>query len=409
MPGYLPDSDSEDELPPGWEERATDDGHVFYTNHQNKATQWVHPRTGKSKRVSGELPLDWEKIIDEKTQRPAFLQKSTNQITYTDPRLAFAAEVPTMNIAEVRQRFDSSTTALQVLHGKDLSGKLAVITGCNVGIGLETARSLALHGCEVIFACRNQQSTEEAIKKIATEKAAAGRKCKFMLLNLSSLQSVKNFTRELKQTVNHVDYLILNAGVFALPYSVTEDGFETIFQVSHLSHFYLTLELEALFDHKTRVVVLSSESHRFASLPADHLTEKHLSPPATKFWSTMAYNNAKLCNVLFAMHLAEKWKNRGISVFSLHPGNMVSTNISRNWWFYRLLFAFARPFTKSVQQAAATSVYCATATELTGLTGLYFNNCFFCEPSKLAQSKTLAEQLWQLSEKMIKDITSEQM
>lgn len=100
----------------------------------------------------------------------------------------------------------------------------------------------------------------------------------------------------------HVDYLILNAAVFALPYSVTKDNVETTFQVCHLSHFYMTLELEPLLNHMSRVVVVSSESHRFSSLPCE-LTEPALSPMPSKFWSMAAYNNVKLCNVLFAREL----------------------------------------------------------------------------------------------------------
>lgn len=125
------------------------------------------------------------------------------QRTYTDPRLAFAVEEIPRNISEVRQRFDSSSTALQVLHGKDLSGKTALITGCNVGIGFETARSLALHGCDVIMACRNQKATEEAITKIAKEKPAAGKKCRFMKLDLGSLKSVQHFVDDVQKEVRY--------------------------------------------------------------------------------------------------------------------------------------------------------------------------------------------------------------
>ncbi|XP_030382885.1 WW domain-containing oxidoreductase [Scaptodrosophila lebanonensis] len=401
---FLPDSDSEDELPPGWEERSTDDGVVCYINQQSRLSQWTHPRTGRPKRITGELPIAWEKYYDEQTKRTMFYNKETQQRTNADPRLAFAVEEPPLTAADVRQRFDSCTTALQVLHGKDLHGRLAIITGANSGIGFETARSLALHGCEIIFACRNQEATEVAIDRIAQERPAARSRCRFLALDLGCLEDVQEFAEEIKRSVNHIDYLILNAGVFALPYTQTVDGLETTFQVSHLSHFHLTMQLEALFDHRSRIVVVSSESHRFASLPTENLTLQHLSPPAEKYWSMMAYNNAKLCNVLFAQELALRWKKRGISVFALHPGNMVSSQLQRNYWFYRLLFAIARPFTKSLQQAAATTVYCATANELTALTGLYFNNCYFCEPSKLSRSAQLQQQLWQLSESLTETI-----
>lgn len=152
MPGFLPDSDSEDDLPPGWTEKADDQGRVFYQNNQN--IQWSHPRTGKSKRVHQELPFGWDKKTDE-LGRTIFVNTQTGQTTFTDPRLAFASEIPTMNIAEVRQRFDSGTTALEILHGVDLNGKVAVVTGSNVGIGFETARSMILHGCTVSFCYSN--------------------------------------------------------------------------------------------------------------------------------------------------------------------------------------------------------------------------------------------------------------
>lgn len=84
------------------------------------------------------------------------------------------------------------------MHGKDLSGKLAVITGANVGIGYETAKSLAMHGCQVIMACRNQEKTEAAIVRIAADKPLAGKKCHFMKLDLADLKSVRQFTDDIK-------------------------------------------------------------------------------------------------------------------------------------------------------------------------------------------------------------------
>lgn len=175
-----------------------------------------------------------------------------------------------------------------------------------------------------------------------------GNQCKFIRLDLSTLKSVQQFCDDLKSQISHINFLILNAGVFALPYTTTQDGLETTFQISHLSHFFLTNELSPLMDNRSRVVVLSSESHRFANLSLENMDEQKLSPPASKYWSMMAYNNAKLCNVLFAIELAKRWKDRGISVFVCHPGNMVSSHLSRNYWFYRLVFAIVRPFTKSL-------------------------------------------------------------
>lgn len=128
-----------------------------------------------------------------------FHNKETKQRTNIDPRLAFAVEEPTLNVAQVRQRFDSCSTALQVLHGKDLHGRVALITGANCGIGYETARSLALHGCEIILACRNLASAAEAIERIAQERPAARARCRSFALDLGSLRNVQKFVEQIKQ------------------------------------------------------------------------------------------------------------------------------------------------------------------------------------------------------------------
>lgn len=176
----------------------------FVFSQQSKTSQWTHPRTGRSKRITGELPIGWEKYYDEQSRRFMFLNKETQQRTNVDPRLAFAVEEPTQDVTRVRQRFDSCSTALQVLHGKDLHGRIALITGANCGIGFETARSLAQHGCEIIFACRNKVSAEAAIERIAQERPAARSRCRFVALDLSSLLSVKKFVTEIKESVRCV-------------------------------------------------------------------------------------------------------------------------------------------------------------------------------------------------------------
>ncbi|XP_015601890.1 WW domain-containing oxidoreductase [Cephus cinctus] len=398
MVGVLNESDSEDEMPPGWEERATLDGNVYYVNHYTKGTQWTHPRTGRKKIVEGELPAGWERCVSE-DGKVLFVDHMNRTTTYTDPRLAFATEYREIS-QPVRQRFDASSTALSVLLGRDLRGKLALITGANTGIGFETARSLALHGCNVILACRDVQKAQEAVKKIQQEKENA--LCEVLHLNLASLRSVRDAAEKFKQRHRTLHILILNAGLFAVPYMLTEDGYETIFQVNHLSHFYLTLLLEHALRTcaSPRVVIVSSESHRFSSIQsAEDIHPLTLSPPAYKYWSMGAYNDSKLCNMLFAQELARRWPS--VSVFSCHPGNMVSSDLSRYSWTFRLLFAIVRPFTKSLQQAASTTVFCATAPELEGATGIYFNNCYRCDPSNAALDPALAIRLWNISQEMI--------
>ncbi|XP_076449544.1 WW domain-containing oxidoreductase-like [Babylonia areolata] len=389
------DTDSEDDIPPGWEERVTLEGKVYYANHDSKATQWTHPTTGKRKVVRGELPFGWEQCFGE-DGTVFFVDHVNKKTTYTDPRLAFAEEVK-KSVLDFRQRFDASSTALQVLHGRDLSHRYVVVTGANAGIGYETARSLALHGATVVLACRNLQAARRCQGDIRREMSKA--KVEVMPLDLASLSSVRQFAHSYAATGWPLHLLVLNAGVFGLPWGETEDGIEVTFQVNHLAQFYLTHLLTPVLvkSAPARVIVVSSESHRFSGLTADMVTMDTLSPPRQKYSHLRAYNLSKLCNVLFAARLSSRLQTQGVTALSLHPGNMMSTSIARHWWLYRLLFTLVRPFTKSMQQGAATTVYCAVAPELEGVGGLYFNNCCRCDPSPSAHDTKLADSVWDFS------------
>ncbi|XP_055788942.1 WW domain-containing oxidoreductase-like [Salvelinus fontinalis] len=128
-----------------------------------------------------------------------------------------------------------------------------------------------------------------------------------------------------------------------------------------------------------------------------------LSPPQKDYWSMLAYNRAKLCNLLFSNELHRRLSLHGVTCNAVHPGNMMYTAIHRSWWLMTLFFTLARPFTKSMQQGAATTVYCAVAPELEGLGGMYFNNCFRCLPSPQAEDQVTAASLWELSERLVSE------
>ncbi|CAH2991111.1 unnamed protein product [Chilo suppressalis] len=340
------DSDSDDDLPGGWVQKSTEDGNVYYVNSLTNKIQWTHPRTGRKKVIPKELPFGWSKTVDD-SGKILYVHNESGSKTDVDPRLAFAKDEK-KHVHDFRQRFDASSTAYQVLHGVDLSGKYALITGSNAGIGYETAKSLARHGCNILFANRNMESTQQAIKNIVRETNADEENLKAIHLDLASLQSVKKCALAVKTMFSdHLDMVILNAGVFGLPFTLTEDKLETTFQVNHLSHMYLALLLEPLLKRGSRVVFVSSESHRFANLK-NVFTQQTLSMSKDQYTSMMAYNNSKLFNVVTAKILSEEWKSKGIYVNSLHPGNMVYTNLSNSWWLFRLAFFLVRPFTKSL-------------------------------------------------------------
>ncbi|XP_058011148.1 WW domain-containing oxidoreductase isoform X2 [Ahaetulla prasina] len=324
--------------------------------------------------------------------------------TYLDPRMAFTVEDNPMK-TNMKQKYDGNTTAMEVLEGRDLSGKVIIITGANAGIGFETAKSFALHGAHVILACRNTSRADEAVRQILKEWHKA--KVEAIALDLASLQSVWEFAETFKSKNLGLHVLVCNAAVFGLPWQLTEDGLETTFQVNHLGHFYLIQLLKDVLCRSApaRIVTVSSESHRFTDIKENSgkLDFNLLSPSKKDYWAMLAYNRSKLCNILMSNELNRRLSPHGVISNALHPGNLIYSSIHHNWWLYTLLFTLARPFTKSLQQGAATTVYCAVAAELEGLGGMYFNNCCRCLPSQQAQNGTDAAALWDLSEKLIQE------
>ncbi|XP_054856465.1 WW domain-containing oxidoreductase [Eublepharis macularius] len=401
----LDDTDSDEELPPGWEERTTKDGWVYYANHLEERTQWDHPKSGKRKRVAGDLPYGWEQETDENGQ-VYFVDHINKRTTYLDPRLAFTVEDNPMK-PNAKQKYDGNTTAMEILQGRDMSGKVIVITGANAGIGFETARSFALHGAHIILACRDMTKTNEAVQRILEEWHKA--KVEAMNLDLASLRSVQEFAEAFKSKNIPLHILICNAGIFGVPWQLTEDGLESVFQVNHLGHFYLIQLLRDVLCRSApaRIVIVSSESHRFSEIngPTGKLDLNLLSPAKKDYWSMVAYNRSKLCNILVSNELNRRLSPHGVTSNTLHPGNMMYSSLHRYSWLYKLLFTLVRPFTKSMQQGAATTVYCACAPELEGLGGMYFNNCCRCPPSGEAENAETAAALWELSEKLIQERT----
>ncbi|XP_066205586.1 WW domain-containing oxidoreductase isoform X3 [Saccopteryx leptura] len=344
----LDDTDSEDELPLGWEQRTTKDGWVYYANHAEEKTQWEHPKTGKRKRIAGDLPYGWEQETDENGQ-VYFVDHINKRTTYLDPRLAFTVDDNPTKPTN-RQRYDGSTTAMEILQGRDFTGKVVVVTGANSGIGFETAKSFALHGAHVILACRNMTRANEAVTRILGEWHKA--KVEAMTLDLALLRSVQHFAQAFKAKNVSLHVLVCNAAAFALPWSLTKDGLETTFQVNHLGHFYLVQLLQDVLCRSApaRVVVVSSESHRFTDIndSSGKLDFSCLSPSKNDYWAMLAYNRSKLCNILFSNELHRRLSPRGVTSNAVHPGNMMYSSIHRNWWVYTLLFTLARPFTKSM-------------------------------------------------------------
>ena len=253
-----------------------------------------------------------------------------------------------------QQEFGARTTAEEVLAGQQLAGKTAIVTGANTGIGFETARALAAAGARVIFACRNSVNGVEAVAN--TQSHHSGCAAEFLCLDLASPQSIEAFCTTLD--ADKVDMLICNAGLAPTQYAETELGIESTVGISHFGHFRLVggLLSRLLAAPAPRVVMVSSESHK---MPSELQFERF---PLSKdqFKALVAYGQAKLCNVLFANELQRRYGTQNLSACSLHPGTLITTDIGRSSALMQFVMKAISPFTKTPNQGAATSLYCAT-------------------------------------------------
>jgi WW domain-containing oxidoreductase len=267
-----------------------------------------------------------------------------------------------------------------------------LVTGCNAGIGFETARALAAHGAHVIVACRDAAKAEQTVGRIRALHPSA--QLSPLVIDLGSFASVRAAAAALPVEALHV--LICNAGLYTDAYELTEDGLESTVGVCHFGHFLLTALLMDVLRRAApaRVVMVSSESHRH---PA-RLDLSRFPLPADRYKALIAYGQAKLCNVLFANELTRRCAGEGIVANSLHPGNLIATSIFRNSIGAKLVGLVARPFAKSIAQGAATTVHCAVAPELAGVGGRYFKDCGEHPMSQGARDAEVARQLWELSE-----------
>ena len=405
MTGAAEDTDSEDELPSGWEERATAQGWVYYTNHNTKTTQWEHPLSGKRKVINSGLPYGWETQLDN-DGNIYFVDHIQGRTTYTDPRLAFATEISSTSGKKVT--FSSNSSAAEVLYDVDLKSKCALVTGGTSGIGFETAKELAFRGCHVIITGRSDDRGKTAVEKMKSEYKSL--QVEFMQVDLASLSSVSSLASRIKIRNLHLNILILNAAVFDQPYSFTDDGIETTFAVNYLSHCYLALLLlpNLAASSLGRILFVSSESHRFHNLSGspEILDFDSYSNPSYKQYSTVGvYNRTKLLMILFCRAFQNKLSKSPILAVAIHPGNLIYTNlyfggVSRR---FGLISWFMRPFNKTVSQGAATSCYCATALEVCYYPGGYFNGCRPVFPASECEIRENQEYVWKSTLALLKE------
>jgi len=272
--------------------------------------------------------------------------------------------------------------------------KTTVITGATSGIGKATAMALAAQDHEVYLLVRNIIKGEAVKQEIIAE--TGNKHVHVIKCDLADLQSVRDAAAELSQKLTAINVLINNAGAGFSERGVSKDGFEMTFTTNHLGHFLLTTNLIPLFERgQARIINVSSEGHKIGKPNFDDLQSAH------RYSSFKAYGMAKLFNIYFTQSLAQKFADKGVLAFSLHPGVVNSSFIEGLNGFDKILMKMARPFMITSQQGAETSIYLATEPGLDKFNGCYFKKKKLAKTSPIAQDLAAQEKLWQISEKLI--------
>lgn len=308
--------------------------------------------------------------------------------------------------------YNTSAKEITEIYKTDLTGKVAIVTGANSGIGLETAHVLASVHAKVIIPCRTLEKSNSAIQFI--KKTVPEADLIPLQLDLSDLSSIKSFVDSFLQLNLPLNLLINNAGIMGPPKTFTKDGFESQFGVNYLGHFYLThlLTNKLKSSAPSRIVnVSSSGNYYFCSSEGLDFTNLN----AEKYYSrTLAYGQSKLANILHAKELQRRFDREGVDVIvtSVHPGAVITNlanssdglvtlwdtmrRIRSGWTFVKELIYLKKP-----EVGASTSVYCAVSPDV--VKGKhYIDNAESNELlNEQVDNEDMAKELWDISEKLV--------
>jgi len=311
-------------------------------------------------------------------------------------------------MAVIKIEFNAESTTEDVLRDVDLSGKRVLITGVSAGLGVETARAVAAHGATVVGTARDLSKAGkvlEAYERLAIE---------VLECDLASLASVRACADAFKNRGDQFDVIMANAGVMNCPFSHTEDGFEMQFGTNHLGHFVLVNRIAPLIVDGGRVVVLSSSAHRASDINLDDPGFQQ-----TPYDPFSAYGRSKTANVLFAVELDRRLRERSIRATALHPGG-IHTELMRHTTPDMLQQMAARSGrnvrdskvaqVKSVEQGAATTVWAAFLAKAEDVGGRFCEDCQVAEVKEAgggvrsyALDPARAAALWLKSEEMVEE------
>jgi NAD(P)-dependent dehydrogenase (short-subunit alcohol dehydrogenase family) len=271
-----------------------------------------------------------------------------------------------------------------------------VITGATSGIGRETALALAKRGHAVWLLVRNVVKGERLKEEIIEQTGNKG--IHVVRCDLADLQSVREAADELKAKLAAVNVLINNAGGIFAKREVNKDGYEMTFVTNHLGHFLLTLCLAPLLEKgHARVINVSSDAFKWGDADFDDIQWQH-----KKYNAGKAYGRSKLFNIYFTKALAEKYADKGITSFALHPG-VVRTEFGAGMGgFMKVILFLFRPFMISPEKGAQTSIWLATEPGMEAKSSQYFVKCKLARSSVLSWSEDNRNKLWDISKKLVK-------
>jgi len=273
-------------------------------------------------------------------------------------------------------------------------GKTSLVTGANSGIGKEISRGLAAAGARVLMVARDRERGEAARSEV--ESSTGNRAVELVVCDLSSQRQIGGLAATIIDGYDRLDVLVNNAGLTLGERIFTEDGIETTFAVNHLAPFLLTnLLLDKLTESApSRIVTVASDAHRGATIDFDDPNG------ANRFSAWRAYGQSKLGNILFTRELARRLNGTGVTATCLHPGVVRSGFGRQGPGFIRIYFKIAGLFLLSPEKGADTAVWLASAPEVEGASGGYYEKRRLANPSPAARDSEAARRLWRLSQQM---------
>tara|TARA_Y100000994_G_scaffold191502_1_gene160697 strand:+ start:601 stop:1452 length:852 start_codon:yes stop_codon:yes gene_type:complete len=276
----------------------------------------------------------------------------------------------------------------------EIKNKNVLITGATSGIGEATAIDLAKKGANIFFIARNNLKAQNLSDKI---EFISGKRPKFFIADLASLKNIKESALEFISLDIPLHVLLNNAGLINNNRKETVDGFEEVFSINHLAYFYLThLLLDKLKEGTpSRIINVSSGAHAFVKgFNFDDVNS------LKEYKPFKVYGYSKLANILFTKKLSQVLENENIIVNCLHPG-VVGTGFGQNnGIFSKILFNLSKPFMRSSEKGAETSIYLCSSPDVSDVSGQYFYNCKIAKTTSWANNQEDADRLWNLSKEL---------